>query len=99
MTSTDKMAQLSWGNRITWVTYKARTPANPILIPNLTRRSRNSSSSGQCHFRLNGTVLVLIAVFTRFQGVPGGQPFTYDVFDPLKLSEFGPPGPWFAESS
>src|ERR1700693_2291018 len=30
---------------------------------------------------------------------PGGQPFTYDLFDSLNLSAFGPRGPWFAESS
>jgi hypothetical protein len=28
-----------------------------------------------------------------------GQPFTYDLLDSLLLSEFGRPGPWFAESS
>jgi hypothetical protein len=29
----------------------------------------------------------------------GGQSFTYDLFDSLKLSEFERRGPWFAESS
>ena len=29
----------------------------------------------------------------------GGQPFTYDLFESLKLSEFGRRRPWFAESA
>ena len=29
--------------------------------------------------------------------VTGGQPFTYDLFESLKLSDFGRRGPWFAE--
>jgi len=32
-------------------------------------------------------------------GQPWGQPFTYDLFDALKLLEFGRRGPSFAESS
>src|ERR1700730_17423697 len=31
------------------------------------------------------------------EGVTGGQPLTYDLFESLKLSDFGRRGPWFAE--
>jgi Restriction endonuclease AspBHI N-terminal len=33
------------------------------------------------------------------RGQPSGQPFTYDLFGSLNLSEFERRGPWFAESS
>jgi hypothetical protein len=32
-------------------------------------------------------------------GQPWGQPFAYDLFDSLRLSEFERRGPWFTESS
>lgn len=56
------MAQLSWGNGRTCVRNKARTPANPIFNPCLTRRSRNIPPSGQCHFRAGERRWLLTAI-------------------------------------
>src|SRR5260370_30836276 len=62
ITSTVRMAQLSCGNRKTWVTSKASSPAIPTLIPFRTRRSPNKSCKGQCHFRSKGIALVLALI-------------------------------------
>ena len=59
ITNTVRIAQLSCGNRKSWVTSNADNPASPTLIPFLTPRWEKKPGSGQCHFRSKGIASVL----------------------------------------
>ena len=47
--------------------------------------------------KLSGVTITASRPAEKMQSL--GQPFTYDLFDSLRLAGFGPRGPWFVEWS